>query len=271
MARPQKEIYIMLIAHISDFHVFSSQPETRQVRLDIADVARRVVQDLANFTPALDAIAFTGDLTDGGSQEDYALLKEILSPLQVPVFMVPGNHDKRRTLRAAFADTLPFEDGPFLNYETRAGGLRVLALDTLIEGRGEGALAPESLAWLVGRLTSATPEPTLVLLHHPPFPSGMASLDNAALTEGCDALAAMVREYPERLIILAGHIHRPYQSIWNGAYCAVGGSPAFQVALDLKADRHEPPCISQAYAYYVYRIDREGEFAVHTRFVSLDR
>lgn len=50
----------MLIAHISDFHVFAERPETRQVRLDIAVVARRVVEDLASFAPALDAIAFTG-------------------------------------------------------------------------------------------------------------------------------------------------------------------------------------------------------------------
>ncbi len=261
----------MLIAHISDFHVFADRPETKQVRLDIAEVARRVVEDLASFAPALDAIAFTGDLTDGGSAEDYALLKEILSPLQVPVLVVPGNHDKRQALRAAFSDKLPFEKGDFLNYESRVGNLRVLALDTLIEGRGEGALAPESLNWLAGKLAHATSEPTVILLHHPPFPSGMASLDNASLVAGREELAAMLRAYTNPLFVLAGHIHRPYQASWRGAYCAVGGSPAFQVALDLAADRHELACISQPYAYYVYRIGRDGEFTVHSRLVPLDR
>lgn len=259
----------MLIAHISDFHVFASKPETPLVRLDAERAARRVVADLARFAPALDAVAFTGDLTDGGSPEDYALLRDILAPLSMPVFMVPGNHDKRATLRAAFADRLPFGAETFLNYETRIGGMRLLALDTLVEGRGDGALHPESLSWLAEKLSPATAEPTIVLLHHPPFPSGIGSLDRAALTAGGEEMAQLVRAYPQPLILLAGHIHRPFKAIWNGAYCAVAGSPAFQIALDLTATPHEPGLVDEPFAYFVYRIEN-GDVAVHTRFVSLD-
>jgi 3',5'-cyclic-AMP phosphodiesterase len=258
----------VLIAHISDFHVFSDKPETPLVRLDAERRARRVVADLAAFAPTLDAIALTGDLTDGGSPEDYALLKDILAPLSMSVLVVPGNHDKRQALRAAFADRLPFGEGRFLNYEARIGGLRVLALDTLIEGRGEGALSPESLAWLSEKLPAGGAEPALVLLHHPPFPSGIHSLDKAALTGGTEELAGIVRGYRGRLILLAGHIHRPFQAIWNGAHCGVAGSPAFQMALDLTPTPHEPGLVSEPYAYYVYRIE-DGNVAVHTRYVSL--
>jgi len=60
----------MLIAHILDFHVFAKAPETSVVRADAADAARKVVADLAAFTPKIDAIMFTGDLTDGGSPKD---------------------------------------------------------------------------------------------------------------------------------------------------------------------------------------------------------
>ena len=259
----------MLIAHISDFHVFSDKPETPLVRLDAEQAARRVVADLAAFAPKLDAVLLTGDLTDGGSAEDYALLKDILAPLSMPVFVVPGNHDKRQAMRAAFADRLPFADGAFLNYEAGIGGLRVLALDTLVEGRGDGALAAESLAWLEDRLSAATPGPTLVLLHHPPFPSGIGSLDRAALTGGREEMARIVRDYPGDLLLFAGHIHRPYQAIWTGARCAVAGSPAFQMGLDLTATPHEPPLVREPYAYYVYRIEG-GDIAVHTRYVPID-
>ncbi len=261
----------MLIAHISDFHVFAGKPETKLVRLDAERVARLVAQDLVKFSPPLDAIAFTGDLTDGGSEADYSLLKDILAPLTMPVFMIPGNHDKRETMRAAFADRLPFGHGPFLNYEARVDDFRLLALDTLIEGRGEGALEPESLSWLQEKLSRKTAEPTIILLHHTPFPSGIASLDNAALVRGRAEMAKLVRDYRAPLVILAGHIHRPYKAIWNGAYCAVGGSPAFQVELDLAATDFEPGCVDEPYAYYVYRIEKDGTIAVHTRYVSLDR
>jgi 3',5'-cyclic AMP phosphodiesterase CpdA len=260
----------MLIAHISDFHVFSRRPETKMVRLDAAAVARRVAEDIARFTPALDAVMFTGDLTDGGSAEDYALLADILAPVRVPVFMVPGNHDKRAALRTAFAGRLPFEDGRFLNYEARLGDLRILALDTLIEGRVEGALERESLDWLAGKLAQARAEPSLILMHHPPFPSGIESLDRMALVGGRAEMAEMVRSCRGRPpVILAGHIHRPYKAIWNGAYCAVGGSPAFQVALDLAPKEHEPGTVTEPYAYFVYRLEAQGGLAVHTRFVAI--
>ena len=41
----------MLIAHISDFHVFSIAPEATIVRPDAAAAARKVVADIAAFTP----------------------------------------------------------------------------------------------------------------------------------------------------------------------------------------------------------------------------
>jgi 3',5'-cyclic AMP phosphodiesterase CpdA len=259
----------MLIAHISDFHVFSERPETKMVRLDAEAAARKVVDDIARFRPALDAVIFTGDLVDGGSARDYALLTDILAPLKVPVFMVPGNHDKRAALRAAFSGRLPFEDGRFLNYEVQVGALRMLALDTLIEGHTEGALERESLDWLAGRLSRPHAGPTMIVMHHPPFPSGIESLDRMALVGGRAEMAEMVRAFKGPLSILAGHVHRPYKALWNGAYCAVGGSPAFQIGLDLAPSEHEPGVVDEPYAYYVYRLAADGGLAAHRRFVTI--
>jgi 3',5'-cyclic AMP phosphodiesterase CpdA len=259
----------MLIAHISDFHVFADRPETKMVRLDAEAAARRVVDDIARFQPRLDAVMFTGDLVDGGSAKDYGLLADILAPIEVPVVMVPGNHDKRAALRTAFSGRLPLEGGHFLNYETHIGVLRVLALDTLIEGHTEGALERESLDWLAGRLARPHAGPTLIAMHHPPFPSGMEALDRMALVGGRAEMAEMVRSFKGPLAILAGHIHRPYKALWNGAYCAVGGSPAFQIELDLAASEHEPGVVAEPYAYYVYRLDAEGGLAAHRRFVAI--
>jgi 3',5'-cyclic AMP phosphodiesterase CpdA len=259
----------MLIAHISDFHVFSERRETKMVRLDAEAAARKVVDDIVRFRPALDAVMFTGDLTDGGSALDYALLTDILSPIEIPIVMVPGNHDKRSALRSAFSGRLPFEDGHFLNYETHVDALRVLALDTLIEGHTEGALERESLDWLAGRLARPHAGPTLIAMHHPPFPSGIEALDRMALVGGRAEMAEMVRSFKGSLAILAGHIHRPYKALWNGAYCAVGGSPAFQIGLDLAANEHEPGVVDEPYAYYVYRLDADGGLAAHRRFVTI--
>lgn len=259
----------MLIAHVSDFHVFAQAKETALVRDDAAAAAREVVADLAAFQPALDAVVLTGDLTDGGSAADYALLRGILAPLNCPVFVIPGNHDRRATLKAAFGDCLPFGDDGFLHYEARLGPLRILALDTLVEGRGEGRLCPARREWAAARLAERHDGPTIVALHHPPFPTGIAALDAATLVEGADALGRMVREAPGEIRILCGHIHRPVQAVWNGRFAAIGGSPAFQIGLDLTGRAEEPELVQEPYAYFIHRFDAHGDSAIHTRHVRI--
>jgi 3',5'-cyclic AMP phosphodiesterase CpdA len=259
----------MLIAHISDFHVFSDAPETSLVRADAADASRKVIADIALHQPKIDAVIFTGDLADGGSGADYALVKDILSPIDVPVFVVPGNHDNRTELRAAFADVLPFGEGPKLNYESRLGDLRILALDTLVQGHIHGALDESQLDWLESKLASQPTLPTLIAMHHPPFPSGVSALDAMALTKGGDTLGRLVAAYEAPLYILAGHIHRPFQAVWNSAFCQVGGGPSFQHALDLRPGAAEPGSISEPFAYFVLRRDAQKTLTVHKRYVSL--
>lgn len=259
----------MLIAHISDFHVFSSAPETSLVRADAEAAARKIVADLVALSPSVDAVCLTGDLTDGGSVEDYALLNDILAPIKVPVLVVPGNHDRRDTLRAAFADRLPFVGDTTLHYETRIGDIRVLALDTLVDGRVHGELDAAQLQWLRDKLSTVTPGPTLILMHHPAFPSWIRALDDMSLLSGKSEFAEIVRAYPGVLRILSGHIHRPYHAMWNGAFCAVAGSPAFQIGLDLGPDAPEPGPIIEPYAYFIHRLDDADGFAVHARYVTL--
>lgn len=259
----------MLIAHISDFHVFAHAPETSLVRPDAADAARRVVADIAAFSPGVDAVMFTGDLTDGGSAQDYDLLCDVLSPLSMPVFVVPGNHDRRDGMRGAFGQVLPFAHGPFLDYEERLGDLRILALDTLKDGHVEGALRPAQLEWLQDRLAQPHHGLTLILMHHPAFPSGMAPLDHMALREGREDFAAVIAAHPGPLRILSGHIHRPFQTLWQGRLCAVGGSPAFHHDLRLEPGAPEPGAAREPYSYFLHRLDGAETVMIHNRPVSL--
>ncbi len=41
-------------------------------------------------------------LTDHGSVEEYELLAELLAPLQMPLYLVVGNHDDAHALRSVF-------------------------------------------------------------------------------------------------------------------------------------------------------------------------
>ena len=93
----------MLIAQISDFHL---KPE-RALAYDVADTAgalERAVAHINQMNPLPDLVLATGDLADGGSQESYGLAHDLLSPLKPPLYLVPGNHDQKDNLAAAFPD-----------------------------------------------------------------------------------------------------------------------------------------------------------------------
>lgn len=259
----------MLIGHLSDFHLFSAgTPHSPLIRPDIADALRRVVADVAAFTPAIDVVALTGDLTDCGSDEGYALLRDVLAPLPARILAIPGNHDHTGNFRRAFADILPFGEDEFAQYEVVHGGVRFLALDTVIPNRVEGRLCPRRLAWVERKLAEPFAGWTTILMHHPPHTSGLAFFDSIGLIEGADALGRLIAPHRGRLNILCGHIHRPTQGVWNGAFVAVAGSPAFQTALDLHPPAVEPPVVDTPYAYFIYRMTDGRSFSVHPRYVD---
>lgn len=93
----------MLIAHFSDMHVAAEG----KLALDDVDTGMALalcVQHINNLDPQPDITLITGDLTSEGSTEEYAVLRSHLALLDQPYFLVPGNHDDRSNLRAAFAD-----------------------------------------------------------------------------------------------------------------------------------------------------------------------
>jgi 3',5'-cyclic-AMP phosphodiesterase len=259
----------VLIGHLSDFHLFARDPESQLIRPDIADVLRRIFADVAAFEPAIDVVALTGDLTDGGTAEDYALLRELLAPLSARVLAIPGNHDLRANFRKAFGDMLPFDEGDAAQYEVIHGGVRFLALDTVIENSVQGRLCPLRLAWLKNKLAEPFAGQTTILMHHPPNDSGLAFFDQIGLGEGREEFGRMIASHRGRLNIMCGHIHRPTQAMWNGAFVAVAGSPAFQTDLDLRLPAVDPTVVDIPYAYFIYNVGEAGLLSVHPRYVTL--
>jgi Icc protein len=224
----------VIIAQLSDMHI---KPEGRLAyrRVDTAPYLARAVRHLLAMTPRPDVVLGTGDLVDSGQPEEYRRLRELLAPLTMPVYLIPGNHDDRQALRDTFADQgyLPREG--FVQYVVESYPVRLVALDTLVPGKGGGVLCAERLAWLDARLGEAPERPTLVFMHHPPFRTGIAHMDALGL-DNAEALGAVIRRHPQVASITCGHLHRPIQVRWNGTIAMTAPSPAHQVALDLTPD-----------------------------------
>jgi 3',5'-cyclic-AMP phosphodiesterase len=234
----------MVIAQITDTHI---KPEgvLAYGRLDTAAYLRRAVEHLLSLRPRPDVVLATGDLVDGGLPEEYRQLRDLLAPLSMPVYLIPGNHDDREALAAVFSDHayLP-PGGRFKQYVVEGYPVRLIALDTLDPGRVGGLLCAERLGWLAARLDEAPTRPTVIFMHHPPFVTGIARMDAHGLANAGE-FATVVRRHSQIERIVAGHLHRPIQSRVGGILASTAPSTAHQVALDLQdlplAFTLEPP------------------------------
>ncbi|MDY7579396.1 phosphodiesterase [Herbaspirillum sp. RTI4] len=235
----------MLIAQITDPHI-KMPGKLAYRRVDTETMLRRCIAEVAALDPQPDLIVMTGDLVDLGRPEEYAFLKTLLTPLIAPVIMIPGNHDEREAMREAFGSDGYLPASGFLHFSIDDRyPLRIIGLDTLVPREGRGELCAERLAWLEETLARAPGRPTLVLMHHPPFLTGIAHMDAIGLT-GREAFAEIVSRHPQIELILCGHLHRHIQTMIGGRRVLTCPSPAHQVALDLKPAapscfRMEPP------------------------------
>ncbi|AWK88996.1 phosphodiesterase [Azospirillum thermophilum] len=239
----------MLIAQISDLHVTARG--TRP--FPAADTNQRLAATVAHLnamTPRPDLVLITGDLINGPAEGEYEAVLEGLEPLEIPFRVLPGNHDDRAGLRRAFGDRgwLPME-GQFLHYAVEEFPVRVLMLDSVIPGSPVGALCPARLAWIAARLAEQPDRPTLVALHHPPFPIGMQFLDTMRCIEGAEELGAMLRRHGKVLGVVCGHIHRQATVNWGGLTGFVAPSSAYVIAFDLAPKppyrwTEEPPAVA---------------------------
>ena len=185
----------MLLAQISDLH-FLPHGTLAFGRVDVAGCLERAIDHLAALQPRPDAVLISGDLTNDGDAAVWAELTGVLARLDAPLYPLPGNHDDRELMRAAFAhlDLFPAQ-GP-LCFAVELGPLRLIGLDSLVPGDPAGELGPEQLAWLDARLGEAPQTPTLVALHHPPFRTGIDHMDAMMLRDDA-ALAAVIGRHPQ--------------------------------------------------------------------------
>lgn len=256
----------MIIAQISDMHI---RPEgvLAYRRLDTAPYLVSAVEHLLGLRPRPDVVLATGDLVDAGSLEEYRRLHDLLVPLPMPVYLIPGNHDDRDAMAAAFGDHpyLP-RQGRFMQYVVEGYPVRLVALDTLVPGQVGGLLCEERLGWLAARLQEAPDRPTVIFMHHPPFTTGIAYMDSHGLANARE-FGEVVRRHPQVERIVCGHLHRPILARVGGTLASTAPSTAHQVALDLE-DGHplmftmEPP----ACQLHVWRPDTG--LVSHTSYIG---
>ena len=257
----------MIVAQITDLHV-GTEGSLAYGRYDTSASLSRCIVHLLRQRPAPDVVLATGDLVDAGSDEEYQRLRALLAPLRMPLYLIPGNHDDRDTLRRAFPDHGYLGPaGQPARYSVTGHALRLIALDTTVRGETGGTLDEAQIEWLEAELTAAPREPALVFMHHPPFKTGIARMDTIGLAAAsAERLGEVLSRNPQVQLLTCGHVHRAIQVRWHGTVASICPSTAFQYGLNLEDSKlepspHEPP------AYQLHRWNG-AELVTHTLVVD---
>ena len=239
----------MIVAQLSDPHIrepgrlFRGPGDFGPV--DTAEFLARAVAEVNRLVPLPDVVVITGDLVDHGEPAEYEHLRALLAPLRMPVFVIPGNHDAREPLRQAFRGDRYLPAEGFLQYAIEDYPLRIVALDTLVPGRHHGSLCAERLAWLDAVLAAQPDRPTAIVMHHPPFATGITYMDKYGL-DNAAGFAQVAARHKQVERILCGHLHRAIDRRFAGTVAGTAPGTAHQIGLDLTPDaplrlKFEPP------------------------------
>lgn len=246
----------VLLAQLSDLHLGADWEG-----VDPRPRLERVIEAVRELPNPVDAVVVSGDLSDDGSEQSYEAARELLARFDVPVHVLPGNHDDRARLRRAFGLSGNGEDP--VDYAAEVGALRLLVLDSNVPGQDPGAFEPEQLRWLDQELGREPDRPTVLVMHHPPLPTGIPEWDEINLVAAeREALAAVVARHPQLRAIAGGHLHRTAASALAGCPVLSVPSTYFQGRPDFQprdfANEEFVNCDPPGFALHVLR---DGELS----------
>ena len=245
----------MLIAQISDTHILATASDQPAASLR-AECLRQSIADINEQAP--DVVIFTGDTVQHGTAEEYARLRELLAPLDAPLYLVPGNRDDNEMLRATLTEFayLP-GTGDFLHYAVDDYPVRLVAVDSTLPGERKGTFCAARQAWLDGILKEQPDRPTLLFIHHPPFDVGDHYVNGYRRPEEAEALAEIVGRHSQVVALLCGHVHWPVETRWAGVEARIMPS----VAVDVRKGVDEAEAAMRP-IYMLHRLS--GDAGIHS-------
>ena len=199
-------------AFLSDTHIGSPNGSAEEdLRRTVADINRR--QDIS-------FVVLTGDITELGTNNELRLAKQILDSLQIPYYIIPGNHDTGWSESGGLGFNKTFGDDKFyfkfngIHFMGCASGPYVRMSD--------GHVPRNAVNWIKEKLKSIGKHEPVIFLNHYPLDSGL------------DNWYEIVDMLKTRNTILAlcghGHANRPMKA---------EGIPAFMGRSNLRAKELE--------------------------------
>ena len=203
------------LIQLSDLHLVPPGKLTSKV-LDTNAILEETINEILSkkdYFGQIDGLVVTGDISDDGSMESYLSAYEKLSKLNVPILVIPGNHDLRDPMRKVFHENVQFsKNSSQFDWVFEFDETLIIGLDTLVEGENFGFLEEKSLDFLSHQLSNNSGSDLVLLIHHPPIKTGIYFMDQIGLTNTSD-LSECLKATDRPIKILCGHVHGVYHGL----------------------------------------------------------
>lgn len=205
---------VLHVAQLSDTHLFAD-PMGKLAGMNTAASLQAVIQQLLQAPITTDLLLLTGDLSQDESVVSYQHLQNRIASLDCPSYWLPGNHDNFDNLQTALTESNHSTQNCSTQQSFQRGGWKFLLLNSQKAGHVEGYLSSQTLMWLELELQQSPELPTLIALHHPPFPVGSPWIDSISLQQP-EALITICNRHPQVKLVLSGHVHQAAQFQMGG-------------------------------------------------------
>ena len=229
--------------HFTDTHIMVGERAANakaSAQLDTAKMLEQVIRAINTLDPKPAFAVVGGDLTSpdlldqskvwtaDDYEPSYRLLKQLVAPLPCPVYMLMGNHDQRDAFhRVMQTDASRPEAAHYYSFDHE--GYHFIALDSLEPGEHGGCIAASQLDWLEADLAQHAEQPTIVFVHHHPWPIGVRGMDMMNLANAAD-LEAVLRGHAQVRWIICGHVHQDHHMERDGLTQLTTSATCFQLS-----------------------------------------
>ncbi|WP_130470038.1 phosphodiesterase [Candidatus Magnetaquicoccus inordinatus] len=199
---------MLSVLQFSDCHLLAD-PQERLYGADPEQCLQQVLQAAQPWAARSHMAIISGDLTQHGEAAAYQQLNTMFSALGCPVYSVPGNHDCPETMEKLFNGTA-LHWQPSLTLQ----GWHFLFLNAVLPKQDAGEVSAAQLEHLQQQLEQLPPLPTALVLHHHPRPTDSSWMEQMALRNS-EELFTLLAGYPQVALILFGHIHQPFDTLYR--------------------------------------------------------
>jgi 3',5'-cyclic AMP phosphodiesterase CpdA len=219
----------VVFAVISDPHMGSSEPSnTNKMFHYNQDILKWMVEEI-NSNSDIDFVLVLGDITKDSEPLNHVRAKDMLGKLNVPYYVLPGNHDVNKTYienEMGIEDFVKtFQGHGYTNNSSYysldpAPGVHLVSLDTASDSRladtWAGGLSEEQIAWLDEDLNK-TGDKTVIIMAHHALINHTGKNDSNWYIDNRDDVLEIMKNYGVQ-IIFTGHLHTTDIAEKDGIY-----------------------------------------------------